>query len=131
MDWISTVVTAVCAIVGAFGGGSILYFQQTRKQKEIDNELKEAQEWEKLYREVATQNKEKDNKIEELRRDINNLREGKITLVEENAAKVQELLAEQSSLEIQLAVAKWNNCEVIGCMKRRPPRKENKNENYD
>lgn len=33
MDWINFIVTSVCALLGALGGGSIIYFRQTRRMK--------------------------------------------------------------------------------------------------
>lgn len=33
MDWINVLVGAVCSIVGAFGGSSVIYFRQTKRLK--------------------------------------------------------------------------------------------------
>lgn len=121
-EWINIVVTAVCAIVGAFGGGTLLYFRQNKRQKDIDNELKEANEWEKMYHEKETKCNIKDAKIDELRHDINNLREGKTSLIEENANRVQVLQAEVFDLRMKLAESNWYRCERCGCQSRKPKR---------
>lgn len=122
MEWINVIVAAVCGLGGAFGGSTLLYFRQNRKQKDIDNELKEAEAWERMYHEVLAQCKEKDTKIDELRRDVNNLRESKIFLVEENAKEVQRLQAEKAELEIKLVECNWYRCERCGCGSRKPKR---------
>lgn len=122
MEWINVIVAAVCGLVGAFGGNTLLYFRQNRKQKDIDNELKEAEAWERMYHEVNAQLKEKDAKIDELRHDVNNLRESKICLVEENAKEVQRLQAEKAELEIKLVECNWYRCERCGCGSRKPKR---------
>lgn len=124
MEWLNVIVGAVCGIVGALGGGTLLHFRQTRKQKEIDNELKEAEEWESLYREKKEECASKDSKIDELRRDINNLREGKLTLVEENARGTQVLQADIFNLRLKLAEADFYRCEIHGCKARIPEREE-------
>lgn len=54
----------ISAIVGALVGGigGVLFYRQTKKSKEIDNESKLAAEWEKLYREqkaITDKNSEK------------------------------------------------------------------------
>lgn len=33
MDWINVIVAAVCSIVGAFGGSSVIYFRQNKRLK--------------------------------------------------------------------------------------------------
>lgn len=33
MEWINIIVSAVCALLGALGGGSVFYFQQNRRLK--------------------------------------------------------------------------------------------------
>lgn len=36
MDWLNTIVTALVALIGAFGGGSIIYWRATRKTKDAE-----------------------------------------------------------------------------------------------
>lgn len=36
MDWLNAIVTAVVALVGAFGGGSLIYWRATRKEKDAE-----------------------------------------------------------------------------------------------
>lgn len=61
LEFISAIVGALVGGLGGFFGG-LLYFKQTKKSKEIDNESKLAAEWEKLYREqkaITDKNSEK------------------------------------------------------------------------
>lgn len=60
----------ISAIVGALVGGigGVLFYRQTKKSKEIDNESKLAAEWEKLYREqkaITDKNSEKIGRLTE------------------------------------------------------------------
>lgn len=60
----------ISAIVGVLVGGigGVLFYRQTKKSKEIDNESKLAAEWEKLYREqkaITDKNSEKIGRLTE------------------------------------------------------------------
>lgn len=122
IDWVNIVVAAVCSIVGAFGGGSLLYLKQTKREKDISNELREADEWEKLYREKEQKCDAKDAKIDELRKHINSLQEERIRLIAENSREKQELAGQVSQLRTEMIECNWYRCEVCGCKNRRPPR---------
>lgn len=87
MNWINTIITAVCSLLAAFGGGSIIYVRQNRAMKETEIKLKEqeikAQEqthetneimqWKELYQEVKSENKRLSDKIDELYRQQHSL----------------------------------------------------------
>lgn len=121
-EWINIVVTAVCAIAGAFGGGTLLYFRQNKRQKDIDNELKEANEWESMYREERERCDSKERKIDELRHDVNNLREEKIKISEAHSEILMALEEEKCKLQIKLNECNWYRCERCGCQSRKPKR---------
>ena len=36
MEWVNVIITAIVALVGAFGGGSIIYWRATRKAKSAE-----------------------------------------------------------------------------------------------
>lgn len=122
IDWVNIIVAAVCSIVGAFGGGSVLYFRQNKREKDISNELREADEWEKLYREKEQKCDAKDAKIDELRNHINLLQEERIRLIAESSAKQQEMSGQVSQLRTEMIECNWYRCEVCGCKNRQPPR---------
>lgn len=122
MDWINVIITAIATLLGAVGGGSVLYFRQNKREKDISNELREADEWEKLYREKEAKCDAKDAKIDELRRHINSLQEERIKLLSERGTEVQSLNCEIARLRTEMVECNWYRCEVCGCTKRRPPR---------
>lgn len=122
IDWVNIIVAAVCSVVGAFGGGSLLYFRQNKREKDISNELREADEWEKLYREKEQKCDAKDAKIDELRKHINSLQEERIRLIADSSDKQQELQGKVSQLRTEMIECNWYRCEVCGCKNRRPPR---------
>ena len=41
MEWINIIVSAVCALLGALGGGSVFYFQQNKRLKAAEAERAE------------------------------------------------------------------------------------------
>lgn len=122
MEWINVIVPAICAILGALGGGTLLYFRQTKKQKDIDNELKEAEAWEKLYHEKDAKCTQKDSKIDELRRDINRLQEERINIIRDKAEEINQLQGDISCLNTKLVECNWYRCERCGCKNRKPKR---------
>ena len=36
MEWVNVIITAIVALVGAFGGGSLIYWRETRKAKSAE-----------------------------------------------------------------------------------------------
>lgn len=122
MDWLNVIITAIATLLGAVGGGSVLYVRQNRREKDVANELREADEWEKLYREKEQKCDAKDAKIDELRRHINTLQEERIKSMTEHAATVQGLHGDIAHLRTEMVECNWYRCEVCGCVKRRPPR---------
>lgn len=36
MEWVNVIITAIVALVGAFGGGSLIYWRSTRKAKSAE-----------------------------------------------------------------------------------------------
>ncbi len=73
MEWLQVIVTAVCSLLAAVGGGSIIYFKQNRAMKEVEVEIKkqesesnEIAQWKELYQEVKVENRRLSDKIDEL-----------------------------------------------------------------
>lgn len=73
MEWINIIVTAVCSLLAAIGGGSVIYYKQNRAlksaevvSKNVENETKAIDNWQELYQEVKQENLRLSNKIDEL-----------------------------------------------------------------
>lgn len=73
MEWFNIIVTAVCSLIAAVGGGSIIYFKQNRAMKEVEVEVKkqeaeskEIEQWKDLYNEVKSENRRLSEKVDQL-----------------------------------------------------------------
>ena len=89
--------------MGAFGGGSILYFRQNKKLKEMEVVHTQSDEWQELYNDLKEEKKRLNCKVDELYKERNSMVEEKQQL----QLKVQQLC--------------WYRCEVEHCQKRKPP----------
>lgn len=110
MSAIEIIVTAFTALVGALGGGSLLFFRQNKTAKKIENESNQAAEWKKLYDESKSDNAEKEKKIDGLYDEIKELR----SEITSNAKRIAELEVENTRMSIY-------KCELPGCKLRKPP----------
>lgn len=133
MNWLTAIVSAICAIIGALGGGSILYFKQNKKDKEADIEAKASLQWKELYERSQQEVDEAKAELREVKEQYEQLRlreeeghrqgtEDKVSLIKENA---QLQMTNQH-------LCFWR-CNVRGCAKRVPPQEidiieENKTE---
>ena len=73
MEWVDVIVTAVCSLLAAIGGGSIIYYKQNRALKtaevvgkDVENETRAIDNWQELYNEVKQENLRLSAKIDEL-----------------------------------------------------------------
>lgn len=73
MEWLNVIVTAICSLLAAVGGGSIIFFKQNRAMKEVEVEIKkqesesnEIAQWKELYQEVKSENRRLSDKVDEL-----------------------------------------------------------------
>lgn len=103
MDWITIIVGAACSLIGAFGGGSVLYFQQNKKLKSLEVIHNQADEWKRLYDEADTERKEKDVKLDKMRE-------------ERDSAK-----SDSAHKDLDIQKLRWYHCTCNGCKNRRPP----------
>lgn len=129
-------ITGVLTLLTTSGVGSIFYFKQQKKLKELEvksaeiaNESSTNSEWEKLCH-------KKDDDINRLETKINsleeNIKEKEIKI--ENSAKSKEAAWDEKSqikLESQMKDQEimslnWYKCEINDCPYRRPPRKYGK-----
>lgn len=74
-----TILTAIASSAVTLAG-SFMYYRQERERREIENETSQSEEWKKLYIESKADSEHKDAKIDELRREINELRTQMIEL---------------------------------------------------
>lgn len=107
MDWVLAfehIAAIVGTLIGLVGGGVGIYFwkvNKSLKQEEvnsakIENELKQADAWQKLYEEERNANK---------------------ALYEERDTLKEKL----GKAEFKVCQLEWFHCTVNGCHRRRPP----------
>lgn len=110
-DYLTIIVSAFCSIVSALGGGGIIYYRQTRRMKEADVDAKQSEEWKKLYEKLDADSRAKDQKID--------------TLLAERQQMHNQLVERDRTIaikEIQIERLKFARCDTTGCRRRRPPR---------
>ena len=73
MELLNVIVTAVCSLLAAIGGGSVIYYKQNRALKssevvgkDIENETHAIDNWQELYQEVKQENLRLSKKVDEL-----------------------------------------------------------------
>lgn len=103
IEWVTAISSAIAGIVGALGGGGVMYFRQNKAAKEIENSSNLAAEWQKLFVESKAEVAEKEAKIDEMRKELN------------------ELQSRVNKLEVSLSHTNYWRCEVVDCKNRRPP----------
>lgn len=113
---VSSVVSLVLGI-----GSTLIFYPQTRKEKNLQNEAKQAEEWKKLYDEEHetrreeradwhTEREKLDLKIDDLYAQINKHRDEKAEITKRN-----------TQLEVANTKLMLLKCEMPGCPKRTPP----------
>lgn len=83
--------------------GSFLFYRQKRDSLNIENEARQSEEWRKLYLDSQEDSRNKDNKIDELRKMI-------------NAQNIRLI-----DLERRVQINSIYRCEVLNCPNRLPP----------
>lgn len=73
MELLNVIVTAVCSLLAAIGGGSVIYYKQNRALKsaevvgkDLENETHAIDNWQELYQEVKQENLRLSKKVDEL-----------------------------------------------------------------
>lgn len=85
MDFISTLdslgnIVTVLVTACVTWAGSFLFYRQRRDSLDIENESKQSEEWRKLYLDSQEDSRKKDEKIDELRKEMCELRKQMIML---------------------------------------------------
>jgi hypothetical protein len=81
-----------------------------KKMKQLENDVKQSEEWKKLYEETQAKNKKKDEKIDSL-----------YVLLEQYRKQEIELRSKKEELNLENIKLKILKCEVPACQKRTPP----------
>ena len=70
---LSTILAAIASSVATWAG-TFFFYRQRKQALDIENESKQSEEWRKLYIDSQQDSARKDHKIDELRKEINELR---------------------------------------------------------
>lgn len=108
MEWINIIVSAVCALLGALGGGSVFYFQQNKRLKAAEAQRAE----------VIAHNEAENSEVERWRgladRAEENLQEARKHIREKNE-QVDKLYKRQHELEndVRVLTNKYNSAMQV------------------
>lgn len=129
MDWISFLQNNIGEFIILIGGSGILYWRETKRGKKIDNDGKVMEEWKEMYHEKekkCTEKdkiiKDKDDKIEQLRKKISSLYDERTEFMAKREFELKQKDSEILELKMKQGELQWNECRVNGCDKREPPR---------
>ena len=103
MEWINAIVAAICSLIGALGGGSLLYFKTNKQLKGLEVIHTQADEWKRLYEESEDERRKLSDKVDELYKQQH---EDKATI---------------GKLELEVQKLTWYRCTINGCKNRKPP----------
>lgn len=117
---IEVILTSIVSIVLGVGS-TLIFYPQTRKEKNLQNEARQAEEWRKLYDEERKVRDEEqrdwiierdrlDKKIDDLYAQINKHRDEKADVIKRN-----------TKLEVENTRLGMLKCEVVKCPHRQPP----------
>ena len=102
LDYTGTFLTAIATAVATWGG-TVFFYRQRKRGLEIENEARQSDEWRKLYLDSQQDSERKDQKIDELR------------------SEIAELRRALNRLDRQVQLNSIYRCEIVGCERRIPP----------
>ncbi len=85
MDWTTIVVSFVTAIVSSGGIASILFFKESKRARQLQNEVTASAQWRELYDKSEGRIISQANRIDALYKEIGRLRNQKDELTTQNA----------------------------------------------
>lgn len=115
---VNTIVTIVGCLIG---GGGLLFYKQTKRNKELENENIVIQQQKELLQELKTERDEQrafyESEIKAVRESNNRKREK----IEKMQSVIDEKNLQIDTLNSEVARLTVMKCEVHGCVNRQPP----------
>lgn len=115
---IDTIATLVSILIG---GGGLLYYKQTKRNKELENENIVITQQKELLQELKTERDEQrafyESEIKAVRESNNHKREK----IEKMQSVIDEKNLQIDTLNSEVARLTVMKCEVHGCVNRQPP----------
>lgn len=115
---VNTIVTIVGCLIG---GGGLLFYKQTKRNKELENENIVIQQQKELLQELKTERDEQrafyESEIKAVRESNNHKREK----IEKMQSVIDEKNLQIDTLNSEVARLTVMKCEVHGCVNRQPP----------
>lgn len=115
MDWISFLQNNIGEFIILIGGSGILYWRETKRGKKIDNDGKVMEEWKEMYYEKekkCTEKdqiiKDKDDKIEQLRKKIGCLYDERSEYMAKREFELKQKDSEILELKMRQGELQWN-----------------------
>ena len=113
---ISSIVSLILGI-----GSTVLFFPQTRKEKNLQNEAKQAEEWKKLYDEERDARAEDRKDWEGERARLNAKIDDLYVQISHHRDEKAEIIKQNTKLEVENTRLTMLKCEVVNCLNRKPP----------
>lgn len=111
--------SAVSLILGI--GSTVLFFPQTRKEKNLQNEAKQAEEWKKLYDEERKARDEDQKDWEQERTRLDAKIDDLYVQINRHRDEKAEIIKRNTKLEVENTRLTMLKCEVVNCLNRKPP----------
>ena len=110
MDWTTIITATIGAIIPSGLIGSLLFFRENKRGKQLENESKIIEEWKDLAKMYQ-------NRCDELKATVDS-KDAKIEELYRNETAMREKLDKLSSKNAVLEIFK---CKEISCGNRKPP----------
>lgn len=122
METYTVIYTSIIALISALGGGSVIFFRANKKLKNIEVESRQSDEWQRLYKTLLDDNRDKDTKLDALYAERQKLYERLADGEKESAMREMEYIKQSAMAEVERTKLEYARCDVDDCLKRKPPR---------
>lgn len=113
---LSSIVSLVLGV-----GSTLIFYPQTRREKNLQNEAKHAEEWRKLYEEEKTSRDEEQKNWASERERLDNKVDELYALINKHRDEKAEIIKRNTKLEVENTRLGMLKCEVVNCPNRKPP----------